>query len=168
MGRIGWADAQARRRVGDRATFESKILGPVESDLLQRTWLTERYDCNGNATRAPYYYEYPSLAVMLLREIAYGIDLGLQDVVIDPFTRTDFRYHLGVVDVSYSAAAVTLTLPGSGTKNYAVHGLTPGASYRITVRGTKWPAAVTAADGSGVLRFFAPIGAGITVSAKRA
>jgi hypothetical protein len=168
MGRIGWADAVARRQVGDRATFENEILGPVENDLLQRTWLTERYDCFGNATRAPYYYEYPSLVVMLLREIAYGIDLGLQNVTIDPFTRTDFRYHLGFVDVSYSSDAVRMTLPGSGTKSYAIHGLVPATTYRVTVQGAKWPASSAVAGTDGVLRFSAPIGAGITVSVKRA
>ena len=41
-------------------------------------------------------------------EIAYGIDLGLQTVTVDPFARSDFRYHLGSLDVSYSQDAVTM------------------------------------------------------------
>src|SRR5439155_18724005 len=165
MGRIGWADAQARRRVGDRKTFDERILGPVEADLLSRTWLTERYDCSGNATRAPYYYEYPSLVAMLLRETAYGIDVGLQDVDIDPFSRSDFRYHLGSVDVTYSGDGVALTLPGSGIKRYAIHGQRPGATYRITVTGANaQPPATAVAGPDGVLRFSAPIGPGTTVT----
>jgi hypothetical protein len=166
MGRIGWADAQARRRVGDRSTFEDKILGPVQSDLLARTWLTERYDCAGHATRAPYYYEYPSLVAMLLRETAYGIDVGLQDVVIAPFTRSDFRYHLGSVDVTYSGNGASLTLPGSGIKRYAIHGQRPGATYAITVTGENaQPPASAVAGADGVVRFSAPIGPRTTVTA---
>jgi len=41
-------------------------------DLLRYTWLYERYDASGNQIRTAYYFEYPSLVVMMLREIQYG------------------------------------------------------------------------------------------------
>jgi len=41
-------------------------------DLLSNTWLYERYDASGNQIRTAYYFEYPSLVVMMLREIQYG------------------------------------------------------------------------------------------------
>lgn len=46
MGRIGWQDAMARHAVGDAAAaafFTNTILGPLQSDLMRRTWLPERY-----------------------------------------------------------------------------------------------------------------------------
>jgi hypothetical protein len=169
MGRIAWADAHARARVGDHATYEQKILDPIRSDLLARTWLTERYDCAGNPIRTPYYHEYPELVVMLLRELTYGIQLGLGTVTIDPFGPSAFQYHVGDVDVGYSAQALDLRLPGSGDRQFDVHGLTPGASYTVIADGDaggESPQRVRA-DGDGVLRFTARVGPATTVSVRR-
>lgn len=85
MGRIGWADGHARRAVGDAATFENLILDPIQQQVDAATWLPERYDCSGNVAHSPYYHEYPQMAVMLMREVRYGINLGLDTVTIDPF-----------------------------------------------------------------------------------
>jgi hypothetical protein len=44
MGRIGWQDALARLAVGTpqaAAVFEGQLLGPLQADLLRRTWLPE-------------------------------------------------------------------------------------------------------------------------------
>jgi hypothetical protein len=164
MGRIAWADAHARERVGDRSTYEGKILDPVRSDLLERTWLTERYDCAGTAVRTPYYHEYPELVVMLLREITYGIDLGLGTVRIDPFGPSSFRYHVGDVDVDYSAAEVQLGLPGSGSRAFELHGLTAGAPYHVF--GGDGRQERVQADRDGVVRFTTPVGPG-AVRVKR-
>ena len=147
MGRIGWADAHARRRVGDAATYRDAILDPLRADLLERTWLTERYDCAGNAIRAPFYHEYPEVVAMLLREISYGIDVGLGRVTIDPLERRPFDYDVGDVEVSYSARAVDIETPGSGEREYAVHGLIPRGRYSVTRAGD------VRADRDGVLRF---------------
>jgi hypothetical protein len=168
MGRIAWADAHARARVGDRTTYEQKILDPIRSDLLARTWLTERYDCAGNPIRTPYYHEYPELVVMLLRELTYGIQLGLGTVTVDPFGPSAFHYHVGDVDVDYSAQAVDLRLPGSGDRSFDVHGMTPGASYIVlaTGGGPARPQRVRA-DGAGVLRFSARVGRATTVRVRR-
>jgi hypothetical protein len=170
MGRIGWADALARRAVGDRATFSERILGPLQSDLLQRTFLTERYDCAGNPIRTPYYHEYPEVVAMLLREVAYGIDVGLGTVDIDPFTRDGFRYHLGSVDVAYSRDRVLMTVPGTGATEYAIHGLAGDAPYRVFVRREGQPQSPPEhlrTDAAGVARFTAPAGPGVSVEVKR-
>jgi hypothetical protein len=168
MGRIAWADAHARARVGDQATYEQKILDPIRSDLLARTWLTERYDCAGNPIRTPYYHEYPELVVMLLRELTYGIQLGLGTVTIDPFGPSAFNYHVGDVDVDYSAKAVDLRLPGGGDRRFDVHGMTPGASYLVvsTGGGAARPQRVRA-DREGVLRFSGRVGTATTVKVRR-
>ena len=158
MGRIGWADAHARRRVGDRATYRDVILDPLRTDLLERSWLTERYDCSGSAIRAPYYHEYPELVAMLLREVSYGIELGLGTVTIDPFERRAYSHHVGDVDVDYSAKALEISLPGSGERAFDVHGLTANARYVVVVAGSG-PAQSrqVRADVAGTLRFSAPV-----------
>ena len=147
MGRIGWADAHARRAVGDAATYREAILEPLRADLLERTWLTERYDCAGNAIRSPYYHEYPEVVAMLLREITYGIEVGLGSVTVDPLEPRPFDYDVGDVEVSYSARRVEIAAPGEGEREYAVHGLIPRARYRVSGAGTR------RADADGVLRF---------------
>jgi hypothetical protein len=164
MGRIGWADAYARAAVGDAKTFQDTLLAPLQKDLLERTWLTERYDCSGTATRAPYYHEYPEVVVMLLREVAYGIRLGVTDVTIDPLSRRDFDYRVGDTEVRHSAAQVELHLPGTGTRNFTISALTPGATYQVHGKGK--PQRVVA-DTTGTVRFTAPLDpGGITVTRK--
>jgi hypothetical protein len=167
MGRIGWADAHAREVTGDRATYEQKILDPVRADLLQRTWLTERYDCAGNPVRTPYYHEYPEMVVMLLREITYGINLGLGSVTIDPFGPGAFHYRVGDVDVDYAADAADIRVPGSGSERFELHRMTADAAYTVvaTGGGPANPQTVRA-DGNGVLRFTAAV-AGRTVRVRR-
>ena len=168
MGRIGWADAHARRRVGDAASYRDAILDPLRADPLARTWLTERYDCADNAIRAPFYHEYPELVAMLLREISYRIELGLATVTIDPLDVHSYRYEVGDVAVSYSARALDVLLPGSGERAFAVHDMTAGARYVVvaTGAGATEPQEVRA-DAEGTLRFRAPVGPRTTVRVRR-
>ena len=59
MGRIGWQDALARQSVGGAAAaavLEGTLLAPLQRDLLARTWLPERYDCQGRDAHNPYYF----------------------------------------------------------------------------------------------------------------
>ena len=154
MGRIGWADAYARVAVRDANTFQETLLAPLQRDLLANTWLTERYDCAGHATRAPYYHEYPELVVMLLREVAYGIRVGLTDVTIDPLSRRDFTWSFGGTEVRHSARQVVLRLPGTGTRRFAISALTPGAVYQVHGHGK--PQRVVA-DAGGTIRFAAAL-----------
>jgi len=60
MGRIGWQDALARQAVGGAAAaalFEGVLLAPLQRDLLARTWLPERFDCEGKDAHNPFYFE---------------------------------------------------------------------------------------------------------------
>jgi len=161
MGRIGWADGRARARVGDLATFNTRILDPVRAALLAHTWLTERSTCAGALVRARYDHEYPEMVVMLLREVAYGINLGLRDVRIDPFGHARYHYHIGDVDVAYSPTAVSLTVPGSGDKRITLAHLVPTAVYavratnRVSGQRRAW---VVTTDAGGTLTVTAPIG----------
>jgi hypothetical protein len=164
MGRIGWADAHARRAVGDLATFNNTILDPIEQQVDAATWLNERYDCAGNPAHSPYYHEYPEMAVMLMREVRYGINLGLGTVTIDPFGTAGYSYHLGDVNVDYSQRRVTMNLPGSGTRDYTITGLAPNSSYLIVATGHQSAQRSTARTGSqGTLTFSAPTGPQWTV-----
>jgi hypothetical protein len=167
MGRIGWADGHARRAVGDLTTFNNLILDPIQQQVDTSTWLTERYDCSGNAAHSAYYHEYPEMAVMLMREVRYGINLGLGTATIDPFGPAAYRYHLGDVNVDYSQRQVTLNLPGSGTRAYTVTGLAPTAPYLILATGHQAAERQVAhTDSQGTLTFSAPTGPQWTVRAQ--
>jgi hypothetical protein len=103
----------------------------------------------------------------MIRYIRYGIRLGIADVTIDPFGPKSFSYHVGNVAVDYSSTAVTLTLPGSGSRQYTITGLLASTSYNVGVEGsdcgpTTLPPATT--DASGTAVFDAPVGLACTVS----
>jgi hypothetical protein len=165
MGRIGWADAHARQAAGDLATFNNLILDPIQQQVDTATWLPERYDCSGNNAHSAYYHEYPEMTVMLMREVRYGINLGLGTAAIDPFGVTAYRYHLGDVNVDYSQRQVTLNLPGSGTRAYTVTGLAADATYLILATGGHQSAVrqVVHTDSRGTLGFTDPTGPKWTV-----
>lgn len=171
MGRIGWADGRARAAIGDKATLGDVIVAPVRKDLLGKTWLPERYDCQGHDAHNAFYHGYPEMLAMTLRESVYGINLGLSSVDIQPNGPTAYRYHVGDVDVAYSTAKITATLPGQGVHDFAVHGLMPGATYLVRAVGADNADAMRpslATVGSdGVLRFTAPIGLQLRVEAQR-
>lgn len=168
MGRIGWADGHARRATGDLASFNNLILDPIISQVDAATWLPERYDCSGNPAHNAYYHEYPEMAVMLMREVRYGINLGLGAVTVDPWGAGAYRYHIGDVNVDYSTQQVTLNLPGNGTRSYTITGLIPNASYKVLATHEGIAQQQTrSASGDGILTFTAPTGAGWTVRVLR-
>jgi len=161
MGRIAWADGRASARVGDLAAFDNRVLDPVRTALLTRTWLNERYTCGGVAVRAPYYHEYPEMVAMLLREVRYGVNIGLRTVNISPLGPTRYHYHIGDVDVAYSPTVVAFTVPGSGDKRVAIAHLIPNALYNVRatdVGDRRVREARAATDGRGIVTFTAPIG----------
>jgi hypothetical protein len=135
LGRIGWADAHARKRVGDLNTFNTLLLEPLQQDLITDTWLFERYDANGTQIRTSYYFEYPSLVTMMLTEIRYGIDVTLSTVRVDPFPVTDFTFSFGALSVQYSQESIALYLHAQGsitvTKTISIHGLAPETWYEL-------------------------------------
>jgi len=161
MGRIAWADGRASARVGDVAAFDGRVLDPVRTALLARTWLNERYTCGGVAVRARYYHEYPEMVAMLLREVRYGVNIGLRTVDISPLGPTRYHYHIGNVDVDYSPTVVAFTVPGSGDKRVSIAHLIPDALYGVRatdVGDRRVREARVATDGRGTVTFMAPIG----------
>jgi hypothetical protein len=169
MGRIGWADGHARRATGDMTSFNNLILNPIISQVDEATWLPERYDCSGNPAHNPYYHEYPEMAVMLMREVRYGINLGLGTVTIDPWGAGAYSYHLGDVNVDYSQQHATLNLPGSGTRSYSITGLLPDTTYKVLATDQQAAQQQTrTTDADGTLTFTAPTGPSWTIHVMRA
>ena len=117
MGRIAWFDGLARKRYGDYAGFENFILNPLVDQVIESTWMHERLDCDGlqQHNRTDQYFEYPSVTAMLIREIKYGIKLGISSVTVDPFydpgQDVSFRWHFGDVNIGFSKSSVDVVVP---------------------------------------------------------
>lgn len=170
MGRIAWFDAHARKRVGDVKTFDNAILGPIQRDLLRDTWMRERYGCDGlqQKNRSEAYFEYPCTAAMLLREIRYGINIGLFNITLDPFGVSSYNYHVGNVNVDYSSSLIKLSVPGHKTRTYVVMRMTSNKVYKITAVGEgcgEFSSIKVTTSASGTLIFTAPVGVNCVVSA---
>lgn len=98
---------------------------------------------------------------MLLREVAYGINVGFNRVVINPRTRFDYAYSVGGTQVAHSAMGVTFRLPGDGSpKAVEVHQVKPDAGWAVVCSsasgGTQRQQA--GSDDNAVLAFTAPVG----------
>lgn len=172
MGRIAWQDALARQAVGDShaaEVFESLILAPLQADLLRRTWLPERYTCEGTDTHSSWYFEYPAVVAMLLFEVKYGISLTMQRVIVNPLSTTtpNFDYAMGQLHIGHyngTSFFAQLTDGHSGSRAFTVTGMQAG-SYTVSNTGVQ-PFKV-AVDASGILAFDAQVGAGFAVSAAK-
>ena len=119
-----------------------------------------------------YYFEYPSLAAMLVREIKYGVELTLDAIAVNPFGAPSvFQYHTGDVHVSIDPAAVSsLTVPGSGLFAYGLHTMLPSAPYKVELAqgcSTTWASVQVQADSAGKLTFSAPRGTDCALSVKK-
>lgn len=139
-----------------------------------------RYGCDGlqQENRTMFYFEYPSLAAMLLREVRYGVELSLDAVEIRPFgAPAAFEFHTGNVNVRFDPAAVsTMSVPGSGLFPYSLHAMVPGASYDVSVAEgcsssssapLSWAPVQVEASMEGVVRFTAPRGTDCMVSVRK-
>eukprot|EP01135_Chromosphaera_perkinsii_P003065 Nk52_evm12s234 gene=Nk52_evmTU12s234 len=135
LARIGWVDAIARKVYGRSKEFTDLLLSPLRSDLLENTWLKERYNQQGEQVRTDYYFEYPSLVVMYLCEFKYGIKLKLNTIEIDPFGAEDvseFTFDIGNLLVDYNREQVTIRLPFSAPdRSLRITGLTPNWLYSV-------------------------------------
>eukprot|EP00041_Stephanoeca_diplocostata_P004961 m.53855 g.53855 ORF g.53855 m.53855 type:complete len:798 (-) comp15471_c1_seq1:129-2522(-) len=135
MGRIAWFDSHARKNVGNASAlqvFDTHTLAPLMRDLIAYTWLHERYGCDGKQqdSRTEAYFEYPATVTMLLREIRYGIDVGLRNITINPFGPTEYNFHIGNINVDYTAeSGAVINVAGEGTRTFTIHGMTAGATY---------------------------------------
>ena len=126
----------------------------------------ERYGCDGKQqeNRTMYYFEYPASVTMLLREIRYGVELRMTDVTINPFGPSEFEYHIGNIDISFSKSRVTIATPGSGMKTYKLSGLAPSTLFHITAsegcesQSETWRSMKKKSSSTGYLEFAAPVG----------
>lgn len=169
LARIGWADAWARKRASaaDSDSIRSLLLAPLQEDLLRDVWLYERYDAQGQQIRTVFYFEYPSLVSVLLKEVIYGLRLSLGGVEVDPLQRTPFAYRLGGMEVSYAPQRVHLRISNEVRGSCLLHQLLPSTSYEVQQAGAK---VTMVSDAQGSLQFAMQDGAlqnqqGITVTA---
>jgi hypothetical protein len=168
MGRIAWQDALARQAVGGAAAaavFEDRILGPLQADVLARTWLPERFTCDGKDTHNEFYFEYPSTVAMMIFEVRYGISIAMTRVRVDPLSAASFVFSLGGVRIDYSRTtfAAQLTRGHAGPRDFTVTQMSPG-TYNITGGGGAPRASTVGSDG--LLVFSAPdVGAGAVAAA---
>jgi hypothetical protein len=151
MARIWWLDMSARVRLGDQAMFDA-LLNGLESELLRDVWMPERYDADGLPAHNNYYHEYPDILGMVLREMRYGVHLGMREVAIHPFGSSKFELRLGDLNVTYSADAVSIEVPGSSARGFTVGGLRPHQRYKLSTGNS------VATDAEGTLRFRARAG----------
>jgi hypothetical protein len=171
MGRIGWQDALARQAVGGAeaaALFEGVLLAPLQRDLLARTWLPERFDCEGRDAHNPYYFEYPATVALMLFEVRYGIQLRPTRVVVNPLSAPPaWDFVAGALRLSYSGAAVSAALGGmhAGTRTFEWHGLQQGDWTVAPPAGAPPVQASVGADG--VLVFDSAVGEGLVVAATK-
>lgn len=159
MARIWWLDMASRVRLGDHATFE-RLLDRMESDLLRDVWMPERYDADGMPAHNGYYHEYPDIVSIVLREMRYGVHVGMRDVMITPFGSSKFEIQLGALHVKYSVDRVSISVPGSSARNFTIRGLRPNQLYFFS-DGKR-----LATDAGGTLHFRAPP-AGIEIRSDR-
>jgi hypothetical protein len=132
MGRIAWQDSLARQAVGDAAAtqvFTDVILAPLQADLLRRTWLPERFTCQGQDTHNEFYFEYPATVALMLYEVKYGISLQMMQVLVDPIGCTNYDFKLGQLWIGYynrEAFHAQLTDAHSGSRTFVVSNMLPG------------------------------------------
>jgi hypothetical protein len=158
MARIWLLDMLARVRMKDQTTFD-RLLSNTEDSLLQDVWLPERYDAGGEPAHNSYYHEYPEILTMVLREMRYGINVGVQKVAVHPFGPRAFRFRMNVLEVDYSTNKVVLRIPGSGKRQFEIGGLVPHQEFKLS----SGEHVVT--DASGTLKFEAM--AGVQISATQ-
>ena len=160
MARIWWLDMAARMQMSDRSMFDS-LFEKMEGNLLENVWMSERFNARGMPAHNGYYHEYPEVLAMVLREMRYGVHVGMEDVAIRPFDAPSFSLHLGGLHVDYSAQKVAVRVPGTGDHIFTISGLMPqkqyllGSGERIT------------ADAQGVVRLHAPAGRLLVLSLDR-
>lgn len=128
MARLWWGDLRARQATGDGVTFR-KLYEAVRADLHTHTWMSERYDSQGQMVRAEGYHEYPGILDMALREVYYGVILGMAVVEVRPMRSGPFSFRLGRTSLVHSPQRVELQIPGHGARLFRIGGLLSGREY---------------------------------------
>lgn len=134
MGRIWWLDMKARHRYptdANRNMF-NRTYHNIRGDLLANTWLTERYNANGQRIRSLYYHEYPEIVCTVMRTMRYGIDVQMDQVVIRPIEPRNFDFQAGLLRVTYSRRHIVVRVPGRRKLRFQIFYLMPNATYRVS------------------------------------
>lgn len=170
LARIGWVDSLARQRVKDAATVRNILLTPLQNDLLADTWLNERYDSNGTQVRTDHYFEYPALITMMLREVVYGINVGLTTVSIAPLlleATPSFTYRIGNVYVKFDPSRVEISLPGdvdqSSPKTCTIDSLQKRTLYQVSNSCAEISTFTVVSDETGKIMFDTTFTTGCTI-----
>jgi len=127
MARHWWADQKARSQMKMEESF-FEYYNNIRMDLLENTWMTERYDLKGNMIRAPYYHEYPEILTIIMRENLYGIDIKLDKITIDPLYKKPFSFSTGSFNIYYSKDYIKIDKKIK-TKVISIHGLEKNAEF---------------------------------------
>eukprot|EP00475_Leptophrys_vorax_P033523 TRINITY_DN527_c0_g1_i1.p1 TRINITY_DN527_c0_g1~~TRINITY_DN527_c0_g1_i1.p1 ORF type:complete len:787 (+),score=222.04 TRINITY_DN527_c0_g1_i1:101-2461(+) len=158
MARIAWFDALSRKRLGLVDEFNSLIMNPLQKILLGATWMHERLNCDGtqNEGRTAMYFEYPSATSMLIREVRYGINIGLGQLTVAPFGVSDFSYSVGNVAIQYSSKLATIGVPNLHPQTrFSLHSLAPSSAFDVmtSCQGHLFGQTTVTSDASGLLEF---------------
>ena len=122
MGRISYFDGLARQAVGDMHGFERLTWQPLQQQLLENTWMPERYSCSGAPLHSAYFFEFPAVVAVLQRDVRYGIRNTLTDVEVCPLTSlSSFHYSSPSTSIRYSPTSVCLQTPGDGPRTLSLH-----------------------------------------------
>lgn len=103
---------------------------------------------------------------MMLRQIRYGINLGLVTVHIAPWGVDQYVYNVGNIHISYSAEAIAFSLPGDSSRKFVWKGLKPSTTFTFEGKGCIMTPATATSTSDGVLSFVGPLGCSVTAKAK--
>ena len=98
--------------------------------------MRERFLCDGTQAKAPYFFEYPSVLALLLRDVRYGIQIRAGAIDVTPFGAPDeWVWSTAALLVAHSAKRVLVAAPiASGRPiRLTVSGLRARAWYRCTL-----------------------------------
>ena len=98
--------------------------------------MRERFLCDGTQAKAPYFFEYPSVLALLLRDVRYGIHIRAGAIDVKPFGAPDeWVWSTAALLVAHSAKRVLVAAPiASGRPiRLTVSGLRARAWYRCTL-----------------------------------
>jgi hypothetical protein len=130
MARLFWIDMKARHQLGDAASF-LRYFQPVQRDLLDCTWMNERYDQDGSMIRAEGYVEYPEILALLVREAWYGIELGATSVSVNPLKPGKWTYANSRLEIVYGPGELSIQVPGQGPRMFRFARLEPMKNYQV-------------------------------------
>jgi hypothetical protein len=170
MGRHAWFDSLSRKVVGDWDGFDKLLLTPLQTHLIESTFLHERLGCDGKQqqNRTAMYFEYPSVTAMMTMKIKYGIQPGLADFTVEPFLDGDedvsFVWEVGTLSVAFSQSEVRIKAPrGTGSSDarmtqIRVSRLAKGSVYNVNTPCDEDDEKVVQTDNEGRVEFEATLG----------